>query len=147
MLARIMDNQVWFEAYLRDTSGKGGSVRFAHHLHPGKAACDSGWRYWDHPVRLSQWLSQRRPSLQPRPCQCWFKQRSWRCTLWIPGRWAGPATAEVQWSVACDSQTIVITHCYILYYIIVSTSLLHIITFAITTHYYNSLLRIVTSLI
>ena len=70
MLARIMDNQVWFEAYLRDTSGKGGSVRFAHHLHPGKAACDSGWRYWDHPVRLSQWLSQRRPSLQPRPCQC-----------------------------------------------------------------------------
>ena len=46
MLARIMDNQMWFKPYLRDTSGKGGSVRFAHHLHPGKAACDSGWRYW-----------------------------------------------------------------------------------------------------
>ena len=45
MLARIMDNQVWFEAYLRDTSGKGGSVRFAHHLHPREAGC----RYGDHP--------------------------------------------------------------------------------------------------
>ena len=32
MLARIMDNQVWFNAYLGDISGKGGSVRFAHHL-------------------------------------------------------------------------------------------------------------------
>ena len=40
MLARIMDNQVWFKAYLRDTSGKGGSVlHFAHHLHPWEAVC------------------------------------------------------------------------------------------------------------
>ena len=45
------------------------------------------------------------------------------CTLWIPGRWAGPATPEVQWSVACDSWTIVITHYYTLH-----SSLLSIIT-------------------
>ena len=34
-----------------------------------------------------------------------------QCTLWIPGRWAGPATPEVQWSAARD-------HYYILFYII-----------------------------
>ena len=39
-----------FEAHLRDTSGKGGSVRFAHDLHPWEAACGSGWRYGDLPV-------------------------------------------------------------------------------------------------
>ena len=69
ILARTMDNQVWFEAHLRDIFGKGGSVRFAHHLHPREAASGSGWRYGNHPVRLSQWLSQRRLLLEPRPCQ------------------------------------------------------------------------------
>ena len=65
MLARIMDNQVWFEAYLRDTSWKGGIVRVAHRLHPREASCGS---------------------------KRWFKQS----TLWISGRWAGPATPEMQ---------------------------------------------------
>ena len=38
-----MDNQVLFEAHLRDTTGKGGSVRFAHHIHPHEAlAGDTG---------------------------------------------------------------------------------------------------------
>ena len=37
MLARIMDNQVWFEAYLQGTDG--GFVRFAHHLHSREAGC------------------------------------------------------------------------------------------------------------
>ena len=36
---------------------------------------------------------------------------------------------------------------YTLYFYTVSTSLLHIITFAIITHYYHSLLRIITSLL
>ena len=34
MLARIMKNQVWIATDLRDTSRQGGSVCFAHHLHP-----------------------------------------------------------------------------------------------------------------
>ena len=55
VLARTMDNQVRFEAHARYPSGKGGSVRFAHHLHPHEAARGSGWRYGSHPVRLSQW--------------------------------------------------------------------------------------------
>ena len=38
MLTTIMDNQVWLDAYLRDTSWKACSVRFAHHLHPQEAA-------------------------------------------------------------------------------------------------------------
>ena len=25
-----------------------------------------------------------------------------QCTSWIPGRWAGPATPEVEWSAVCD---------------------------------------------
>ena len=36
------------------TSGRGGSARFAHHLHPREAAFGSGWRYGDHSIRLSQ---------------------------------------------------------------------------------------------
>ena len=48
--------------------GKGGSIRFAQHLHSREAACD-------HPVLPSQWLSQQRPSLQLWPRQRWFKQR------------------------------------------------------------------------
>ena len=70
IIARFMDNQVRFEAHLQDTFWEGGSARFAHHSHPQEAASGSGWRYGDHPERLSQWLSQRRPSLQPRPYQC-----------------------------------------------------------------------------
>ena len=34
ILSRIMDNQVRFETHLRDTSGEGGRVCFAHQLHP-----------------------------------------------------------------------------------------------------------------
>ena len=34
MIARIMDNQVRFEAHLQVTSSEEGSVRFAYHLHP-----------------------------------------------------------------------------------------------------------------
>ena len=124
-----MDSQVLFEAHLRDTSRERGNVRFAHQLHPREAACGSGWRYWDHPVQLSQWLSQRGPSLQPRPCWRWFKQRSWRRlpdvlreflgTSWV----AGPS--QRPWSEACDNY----------YY-----TFLHIIFYYSTGHY-NILLR------
>ena len=47
-----MDDQVRFEAHLRDPLGKGGSVHFTHHLHPWEAASGSRWRYRNHPVWL-----------------------------------------------------------------------------------------------
>ena len=36
--ARAMHHLLWRE----ETSGEGGCVRYAHHIHPQKAACGSG---------------------------------------------------------------------------------------------------------
>ena len=111
------------------------------------------------PVRQLQWLLQRRPALQPRPCQRLFKQRGWRCTSWIPRRWPGPASHEVQWSEAgdisyCTSLHIILYFCIDHYYISFRSLFLH--------HYYkflhylcclllriftSPLIRIVTSLL
>ena len=134
--AIIMVNQVWFEAHLRDTSGKGGSVRFAHHLDsdPQKAACGLGWRYGYHPVRLLQWLSQRRPSLQPRPRQRWFKPRGWRRLPDVLCEFlgAGLVPRPVKCNKVFDCRTFVITH-YCEFIILLHWLLLCIITISIFT--------------
>ena len=76
-LAKIVDHQVRLEADLRDPSGEGGCVRFAHHLHPRESARVSGRRFWDHPAELSCRLLQWRTSLQPGPCNIWHQPRGW----------------------------------------------------------------------
>ena len=87
----------------------------------------SGWRYW------TQWTipfschSGCRNGASPVPIQEEGLETAALCTWWTPGRWTGPTIPEVQWSVAWDSQTFVVTHYYILY---------HIITFTIITNYY-----------
>ena len=42
-----------------------------------------------------------------------------QCTPWIPGRWAGPATPEEQWTV--QRVAVVVTHYFTLHYIIALT--------------------------
>ena len=81
------------------TSWKGGSIRFAHHLHTLEAS-GSGWRYGDHPVRLSQWLSQQCPHLPPLPCQRWFKEaeRSWRLLPYVLCEFLGAGLVPRPWS-------------------------------------------------
>ena len=60
-LGRVVDLQMLLKTDLQDPSWEGGCVRIAHHLHPGETARGLGQRYGDHPVQLSQRLSQWRP--------------------------------------------------------------------------------------
>ena len=76
-------------------------------------------------------IAMTTPSPKPTPVP--VPRTTARCTLWILGRWAGPATREVKWSSACE-----------LYYILllpISTSLLDIITRPVITYYYCLLLQ------
>ena len=155
MLVRIMNNQVWFDAYLRDTSGKGGSV-LPHCTFCPSPPSSGGclWFWLEIPHSAIAMAVSTAPiaatTTLPALMQAEELETAALCTLWTPGRWAGQVTPEVQWSVAsrCDSQTfvlhiityyIILLHppllCIITISIFVITSLLHIITFAIITHY------------
>ena len=81
--------------------------------------------------RLSEPHSSTTPSPKPTPAP--VPGTAARCTLWILGRWAGPATREVKWSSACDLYSILLLP--------ISTSLLHIITWPVVTYYYYLLLH------
>ena len=102
--------------------------------------------YCSRPV--TEWLSQWSQSLQHDHARPGSSRGAGDCcpmyfvNFWVLG-WSSNLRCEVQWSVACDSRTFVITHYYTLYYYItlintayhyilyfctVKTSLLHIIT-------------------
>ena len=115
---------------------------------------------WDHPVQLSQWLSQQRLRLTSANSS---RGAGDCCPMYLLNSWALDWSSDSRtWS---DSQPFVITHCYILYHIItliiityyyilyfyiVITMLLHIITFTIITLWRiitKSWLCIITSLL
>ena len=81
----------------------------------------------DHTVQLSQWLSQRCPSLQPRPCQDWFKQRGWRrLRMYIVNSWALGWSRDPWSAIKCS-----VRQSDICYY-----TLLHITLYYHFDHYY-----------
>ena len=81
----------------------------------------------DHTVQLSQWLSQRCPSLQPRPCQDWFKQRGWRrLRMYIVNSWALGWSRDPGSAIKCS-----VRQSDICYY-----TLLHITLYYHFDHYY-----------
>ena len=129
MNARILDNQVLFEAHLRVTSGEGGSISFAHHLHPREAVCGSGRGYGDISLGYgggcrngahhnNQDLASADSSRGPETAALF--------SSWFPGRLPGPAThVEVH---EVKNMTLLIAHYYTLH---------NIITLIIITYYYN----------
>ena len=98
-----------------------------------EAACDSGLWYWHHPVQLSQWMPQRCPmplpiamtTPSPKLTPVLVPGTAAPCPSWILGRWAGPATSEVEWSSVtasvCDLYCIVLL-LFMYYYILLLLS-------------------------
>ena len=115
------------------------------------SSSDSSWHHWDGQLISLGWRYGTiqfsfcigcRNSASPVLIQAEGLETAAWCTWWSPGPWTGPATPEVQWSVAWDRQTFVTTHYYILYYIITLTIITYsyilyfYIIFIIITHYY-----------
>ena len=55
-LARVSAARTSSKLIYKTLPWKRWHVRFAHHIYPLEAAFGSGWKDWDHPVRLSQLL-------------------------------------------------------------------------------------------
>ena len=98
ILARIMNNQVWFQAHLRNTIRKGGCLRFAHHLHPWKAACGMGWRSRSAITVAVTTAPIAKTTTSPALIQAELLESTASCTSWIPGHWAGPAASSDPWT-------------------------------------------------
>ena len=109
-----------------------------------------GWRYW---TILFSYHSGCRNCSSPVLIQAEGLETAALCTWWTPGPWTGPATPEVQWSVAWDSQNFVInTFLHIIlyyyinhYYVLLCSLFLHCYDIIIThyySHYYCLLLKI-----
>ena len=81
----------------------------------------------------------------PKPTPLLGQGTAVPCTLWILGRWVGPATSEVEWSSVCDVYCISLLR-IITYYcqrLIVITCYFHFCYYTVIT----LLLCIITSLI
>ena len=134
-----MDNQVLFEAHLRDFPGKGETFPGKEVAYVSPSPLSSGSCLWFG-------LETRTPGDNPfshssgccdgTHCYNHDLETAAGCTSRIPGeswalRWSrGPWSATWQWNVACDCLAFVITHYYTLQW------LHYIITLAITRYYY-----------
>ena len=162
LLARIIYDQVWFEAYLQDTSRKGGSVRLPITSSLGRLpvvragdtgiipfgyfnGCRNGAHGYNH--NLANADSSKRAG---DSCPMYFVNS--RALGWSSDPWSAIKCSVRQQYICCYTLLHIILYYYIHlpispYIHTVNTSLLHIITFAVITHYCISLLCINSSLL
>ena len=146
ILARILDNQKWFQAHLQNNWGKGSCDCLASHLHPWEAACSSGWRYWTIHFSYSSCchngthstkhdLTSADSSRGAGDCCPMYFMNSWALG-WSSDPWSAIKCSGWQSDICYNTLLHIIPYYYIDHYYVLLCSLFLHNYYIIITHYY-----------